>query len=85
MWIFHNQKLSNYINQIHEEPYKLHIKAFDTNFDEVLDVYSKFSDIILHELLLKDITLKRIRDPKIKNRIYDILECPYYLLKKTKI
>ena len=60
VWMFHNRKLNNHINQIHETTLKLHIKTIIQglmNFMQKI-VPSKFMTVICKDYLLKYLKLK---------------------------
>ena len=70
--MFHNRKLHNHINRIHEA-YQDHNSAFN----ELLarDVSFKIHDRNLQKLLIEIFKVKIKLAPEIMNEVFDFIEC----------
>ena len=81
VWMFHNRKLNNHINQIHERTLKIAYQDHNSKFNELYAKYGTFKihDRNLQRLLVEIFTVKMKLAPKIMNEVFDIIEFPYPL------
>ena len=80
-WIFHNRKLNNHINRIHERALRIAYQEHSSTFNELLakDSSSKIHDRNLQKLLIKIFKVKMKLAPEIMNEVFDFIECRYPL------
>ena len=83
VWVFHLQKSNNYINHIHERALRIVYQNHNSVFDELLtkDGFFKIHDYNLQKLLIEMFNAKMKHARIIMNKVFDITECPYILLK----
>ena len=81
VWMFHNRKLNNDINQIHERALRIIYQNHNSTFEELLakDDSFKIHDRNLHRLLIEIFKVKIKLTPKIMNEVFDLIESPYPL------
>ena len=74
VWMFHNRKLNNHINRIHE-------RVYNSTVEELLekDCSFKIHDRNLQRLLIKIFKVKMKLAPEIMNDVFSIMESPYPL------
>ena len=79
--MFHNRKLNNQINRIHEIALRIVYQDHNSTFDELLAKDGSFNvhDHNLQKLLIEIFKVKKKLTPKIMNEVFDILECLYSL------
>ena len=60
LWMFHNRKLNNHINRIHERALRIVYQDHNSTFEELLakDRSFKFMTVICRDYLLKYLKLK---------------------------
>ena len=80
VWMFHNQKLNNYVNYIHERALRTEDQDHTEMFDELLpkDDFCRINDRNLQKLLTEIFKVKMKLALQIMNEVFDIIECPYY-------
>ena len=81
VWMFHNRKLSNHINRIHEWALRIAYQDHNSTFNELLgkDGSFKIHDHNLQKLLIEIFKVKMKLAPKIMNEVFDFIECRYPL------
>ena len=81
VWTFHNSKLNNYINRIHERALRIAYQDHNSTFNELLakDGSFKIHDRNLQKLLIEIFKVKMKLAPEIMNEVFDIIECQYLL------
>ena len=79
--MFHNQKLTNHINRIHERALRIVYQDHNSTFDELLakGISFKIHDCNLQNFLIEIFKVKIKFAPETMNEVFDILECPYPL------
>ena len=79
--MFHNRKLSNHINRIHERALRIAYQDHNSTFNELLakDGSFKIRDLNLQKLLIEIFKVKMKLAPKIMNEVFDFIECQYPL------
>ena len=79
--MFHNRKLNNYINRIHERALRIVYQDHNSMFEELLakDGSFKIHDRNLQSLLIEISKVKMRLAPEIMNEVVDIIESPYSL------
>ena len=80
-WMFHNRKLNNHINRIHERALTIVYQDHNSTFEEPLakDDSVKIHDRNLQRLLIEIFKVKMKLAPEIVNEVFDIIESPYPL------
>ena len=81
VWMFHNQKLNNHINRIHERTLRIVYQDHNSTFEERLAKGGSFKiyDRNLQRLLIEIFKVKMKLAPEIMNEVSDIIESPYPL------
>ena len=81
VWTFHNRKLNNHINRIHERALRIVYQDHNSTFEELLakDGSFKIHDRNLQRLLIEIFKVEMKLSPEITNEVFDIIECPYPL------
>ena len=79
--MFHNRKLSNHINRIHERALRIAYQDHNSTFNEILakDGSFKIHDRNLQKLLIEIFKVKMKLPPEIMNEVFDFIECRYLL------
>ena len=79
--MFHNRKLSNHINRIHERALRIAYQDHNSTFNEILakDGSFKIHDRNLQKLLIEIFKVKMKLAPEIMNKVFDFVECRYLL------
>ena len=79
--MFHNRKLNNHINRIHERALRIVYQDNNLTFEELLakDNFFKIRDRNLQRLLIEIFKVKMKLAPKILNDVFDIMESLYPL------
>ena len=79
--MFHNRKLSNHINRIHERALRIAYQDHNSTFNELLakDGSFKIHDRNLQKLLIEIFKVKMKLAPEIMNEVFDFTECRYPL------
>ena len=79
--MFHNRKLNNHINRIHERALRIAYQDHNSTFKELLakDGSSKIHDRYLQKLLIEIFKVKMKLAPEIMIEIFDSIECRYRL------
>ena len=77
--MFHNRKLSNHINRIHERALRIAYQDHNSTFNELLakDGSFKIHDRNLQKLLIEIFKVKMKLAPEIMNEVFDFIECRY--------
>ena len=77
--MFHDRKLNNHINHIHETALRIAYQDNNSMFNELLakDGSFRIHDHNLQKLLIEIFKVKMKLAPKIMNEIFDIIECQY--------
>ena len=81
VWMFHNRKLNNHINRIHERALRIVYQDHNSTFEELLAKYGSFKiqDRNLQRLIIEIFKVKMKLAPEIMNEVFDIIESPYPL------
>ena len=81
VWMFHNRKLNNHINRIHERALRIAYQDHSSTFNELLakDSSFKIHDRNLQKLLIEIFKVKMKLAPEIMNEVFDFIECRYPL------
>ena len=79
VWMFHNRKLNNHINRIHERALRNVYQDHNSTFEELLAKEGSFNDRNLQTLLTEIFRVKMKLAPEIMNEVFDIIESPYPL------
>ena len=79
--MFHNRKLNNRINRIHERDLRIAYQDHNSTFNELLakDGSFKIHDRNLQKLLIEIFKVKMKLGLEIMNEVFDIIECRYPL------
>ena len=79
--MFHNRKLNNHINRIHERALRIAYQDHSSTFNELLtkDISFKIHDRNLQKLLIEIFKVKMKVAPEIMNKVFDFIECRYPL------
>ena len=79
--MFHNRKLNNYVNRIHERALRIAYQDHSSAFNELLakDSSFKIHDRNLQKLLIEIFKVKMKLAPEIINEVFDFIECRYPL------
>ena len=79
--MFHNRKLSNHINRIHERALGIAYQDHKSTFSKLLARENSFKihDGNLQKLLAKIFKVKMKLAPEIMNEVFDFKECRYPL------
>ena len=79
--MFHNRKLNNHINRIHERALRIAYQDHSSTFNELLakDSSFKIHDRNLQKLLIEIFKVKMKLAPEIMNEVFDFIECRYPL------
>ena len=79
--MFHNRKLNNHINRIHERALRIAYQDHSSTFNELLakDSSFKIHDRNLQKLLIEIFKVKMKLAPEIMNEVFDFIECQYPL------
>ena len=79
--MFHNRKLNNHINRIHERALRIAYQDHSSTFNELLakDSSFKIHDRNLQKLLIEIFKVKMKLTPEIMNVVFDFIECRYPL------
>ena len=79
--MFHNRKLNNYINRIHERALRIVYQDHNSMFDELLAEGGSFKvhDRNLKKLLIEIFKVKMKLAPETMNEVLSITECLYPL------
>ena len=79
--MFHNRKLNNHINRIHERALRIVYQDHNSTFEELLTENGSFKnhDRNLQRLLIEIFKVKMKLAPEIMNEVFDIIESPYPL------
>ena len=79
--MFHNRKLSNHINRIHERALRIAYQDHNSTFNEILakDGSFKIHDSNLQKLLIEIFKVKIKLAPEIMNEVFDFIECRHPL------
>ena len=77
VWMFHNRKLNNHINCIHERALRIAYQDHNSTFNELLakDFSFKIHDRNLQKLLIEIFKVKMKLAPEIMNEVFDFMEC----------
>ena len=69
VWMFHNRKLNNHINRIHERSVRIVYQAHNSTFEELLakDGSFKIHDLNLQRLVIDVFKVKMNLAPEIMN------------------
>ena len=75
--MFHNRKLNNQINRIHERALRITYQDHNSTFNEFFtkDISFKIHDRNLQKLLIEIFQAKMKIAPEIKNKVFDFIEC----------
>ena len=75
--MFHNCKLNNHINRIHERALRIAYQDRNSAFNELLakDGSFKIHDRNLQKLLIETFKVKVKLAPEIMNEVFDFIEC----------
>ena len=81
VWMFHNRKLNNHTNRIHEKALRIAYQGHNSAFNERLakDSFFKTHDRDLKKLLIEKIKVKTKLAPEMMNEAFDFIECRYPL------
>ena len=81
VWMFHNRKLNNHINRIHERALRIAYQDHSSAFNELLAKDSSFRihDRNLQKLPIEIFEVKMKLPPEIMNEVFDFIECRYPL------
>ena len=81
VWMFHNRKLNNHINRIHERALRIVYQDQNSAFEKLLanDGSFKFHGRNLQRLFIEIFKIKMKLAPEIMNEAFDIIESPYPL------
>ena len=81
VWMFHNRKLNNHINRIHERALRIVYQDHNSTFEELLakDGSFKIYDRNLQKLLIEIFKVRMKLAPEIMNEVFDIIESPFPL------
>ena len=81
VWMFHNRKLNNHINRIHERALRIAYQDHSSTFNELLvkDSSFKIHDRNLQKLLIEIFKVKMKLVPEIMNEVFDFIACRYPL------
>ena len=84
--MFHNRKLNNHINRIHERALRIAYQDHSSTFNELLakDSSFKIHDRNLQKLLIEIFKVKMKLAPEIMNEVFDIIESPYPLINELR-
>ena len=79
--MFHNRKLNNHINRIHERALRIAYQYHNSTFNELLAKGGSFKihDRNLQKLLIETFKIKMKLAPEIMNEVFDFIECGYPL------
>ena len=79
--MFHNRKLNNHINRIHERALRIAYQDHNSTFNELLakDGSFKIHDRNLQKLLIEIFKVKMKLAPEIMNEVFYFMECRYPL------
>ena len=79
--MFHNRKLNNHINRIHERALRIVYRDHNSMFDELLAEGGSFKihDRNLKKLLIEIFKVKMKLAPEIMNEVLNIMDCLYPL------
>ena len=79
--MFHNRKLNNHINRIHENVLRIAYQDHNSTFNELFakDGSFRIHDRNLQKLLIEIFKVKMKLAPKIMNEVFDFIECQYPL------
>ena len=79
--MFHNRKLNNHINHIHEKALRIAYQDHNSTFNELLakDGSFKIHDRNLQKLLIEIFKVKMKLAPEIMNEVFDFKKCRYPL------
>ena len=77
VWMFHNRKLNNHMNCIHERALRIVFQDHNSTFAK--DGSFKIHDRNLQRLLIEIFKVKIKLAPEIMNEVFDIIESPYPL------
>ena len=77
--MFHNRKLNNHLNRIHERALRIEYQDHSSTFNELLakDSSFKIHDRHLQKLLIEIFQVKMKLAPEIMNEVFDFIECRY--------
>ena len=86
VWMFHNRKLKNDINRIHERVLRIVYQDHNSTFEELLAKDGSFQihDRNLQRLLIEIFKVKMKLAPEIMNKVFDIIESPYPLINELR-
>ena len=75
--MFHNRKLNNHINRIHERALRIAYQDQNSKFNRFLakDGSFKIHDRNLQKLLIEIFKVKMKLAPEIMNELFDFIEC----------
>ena len=81
VWRFHNRKLNNHINRIHERALRIVYQGHNLTFNELLakDGSFKIHDRYLQKLYIGTFKVKMKLTTEIMNEVFDFIECRYPL------
>ena len=81
VWMFHNRKLNNHINCIHERALGIAYQDHKSTFNKLLARENSFKihDGNLQKLLAEIFKVKMKLAPEIMNEVFDFKECRYPL------
>ena len=76
--MFHNRKLSNHINRIHERALRIAYQDHNSTFNELLAKHGSFKihDRNLQKLLIEIFKVKMKLAPEIMNEVFHIIGSP---------
>ena len=79
--MFHNRKLNNHINRIHESVLRIAYQDHNSTFNELFakDGSFRIHDRNLQKLLIEIFKVKMKLAPEIMNEVFDFIECRYPL------
>ena len=86
IWVFHNRKLNNYINRIHQRALRIVYQDHNPTFKELLAKEGSFKihDRHLQRLFIEIFKVKMKLTPETMNEVFDIIESPYPLRKELR-
>ena len=81
VWMFHNRKLNNHTNRIHERALRIAYQGHSSTFNELLakDSSFKIHDRNLQKLLIEIFKVKMKLAAEIMNEVFGFIECRYPL------
>ena len=81
VWMFHNRKLNNHINRIHERALRIAFQDHNSTFHKLVakDDSFKIHDRNLQKLLIQIFKVKMNFALEIMNEVFDFIECRYSL------